>query len=198
MSTESSGPESTGPLPTGLIVVLATVAVMWLVEVVDVVLLDDAWQRQGILPRTWSGIDGVLWAPFLHGSFGHLASNTIPFVVLSGIIVLTRNLRTWILVSVIVTVAGGLAVWLVARGRVHIGASILIFGYIAYLLIAGFVERSTMGVVVGIVVFLLYGGTLLFGVLPVSTGISWEGHLFGAAAGVLAAFTTGRRQSAPG
>lgn len=185
-------------MQTGVIAVLSMVAVMWLVEIIDVAVLDDAWQRQGIVPRTWSGIDGVLWAPFLHGSFGHLASNTVPFVVLGGIIVFTRNLRTWIWVSVIVTVAGGLAVWLLARSRIHIGASILIFGYIGYLLVAGFVERSTMGVIVGIVVFLLYGGTLIFGVLPGSTGVSWEGHLFGAAAGVLAAFTVGEKREGAG
>jgi membrane associated rhomboid family serine protease len=179
----------------GLTVVVAVAALMWLVEIVDSVLLSDAWQRQGIMPRTWSGLDGVLWAPFLHGSYGHLASNTVPFVFLSGIIVVTRNVRTWLVVSGIVTVVGGLAVWLVARGSIHLGASILIFGYISYLMVAGFFERSATGVVVGVVVALLYGGTLVFGVLPVSTGVSWEGHLFGAGAGVVAASMLGRKAS---
>jgi membrane associated rhomboid family serine protease len=175
------------------------VAVMWLVELVDSVFLDDAWERQGILPRTISGLDGIVWAPFLHGSFGHLASNTVPFLILGGIIVATRDVRTWVLVTLIVAAAGGLAVWVLARGKVHLGASILVFGYIGYLLVAGFVERSLMGVVIGVVVFLLYGGTLVFGILPVRTGVSWEGHLFGAAAGVLAAFAVSRRRSlAPG
>lgn len=176
---------------------------MWLIEIVDTLILDDALQRQGILPRTLSGLDGVLWGPFLHVGFGHLASNSVPFVVLGGLIVAMRDVRTWVLVTAIVGVLGGLGTWLFARQRLHVGASILIFGYITFLVVSAVVNRSLGGLVVAFVVLLVYGWTLVFGVLPIRAGVSWEGHLFGAAAGVVAAvvLATGRGESrgtAPG
>ena len=194
MSTEGAPAGPTRSLmTTGLGVVLMVTAAIWLIEVIDSVFLNDAWQRQGIWPRRWSGLDGVLWAPFLHVDFPHLLSNTVPFVVLSSLIVFTRGLRTWAVVSAVVAIVGGLATWLLARSSVHVGASILIFGYITYLLVAGFVERSLKGILAGVVVGLLYGWTLVLGVLPVKAGVSWEGHLFGAMAGVLAALMLGER-----
>lgn len=174
-------------LQSGFGAVLGVLAGMWLIEIVDTVILDEALQRQGILPRTLTGLDGVLWGPFLHVDFGHLASNSVPFLVLGGLIVATRNVRTWILVTAIVGVLGGLGTWLFARQRLHVGASILIFGYITFLVVSAVLNRSVGGLLVAVVVLLVYGWTLLFGVLPIRGGVSWEGHLFGAAAGVVAA-----------
>jgi membrane associated rhomboid family serine protease len=177
-------------------VLVAALAVMWIVEIVDSVVLDDALQGQGITPRTWRGLDGVLWAPFLHGSYGHLISNTVPFLVLGGLVML-RGIRTWVAVTAIVAVVGGLATWVFARSATHIGASILIFGYFAFLVIVGFVERSVKGIAIGLVAGLLYGGSLVWGLLPISSGVSWEGHLFGALAGVVAALAVGRSAAGP-
>lgn len=168
-------------------VLLGLVALLWLVEIVDSVFLDDALQTQGITPRTLSGIDGILWAPFLHGTFGHLISNTVPFMVVGGLVML-RGLRRWAAVSLIIMLVGGLAVWLFARTHVHIGVSILVFGYIGYLLVVGFLDNDLLWKAVGVGVFVFYGGSILIGILPIQRGISWEGHLFGLAAGVLAAF----------
>jgi len=81
-----------------------------------------------------------------------------------------------------------LAVWLFARTHVHIGVSILIFGYLGYLLVVGFLENDLLWKAVGIGVFVFYGGAILAGILPIQRGISWEGHLFGLGAGVLSAF----------
>ncbi len=168
-------------------VLLGLVALFWLVEIVDSVFLDNTLQRQGIRPRALSGIDGILWAPFLHGTFGHLISNTVPFIVVGGLVML-RGLRRWAAVSLIIMLVGGLAVWLFARTHIHIGVSILVFGYLGYLLVVGFLDNDLLWKAVGAGVFLIYGGAILVGVLPIQRGISWEGHLFGLGAGVLAAF----------
>jgi membrane associated rhomboid family serine protease len=180
-STESRGPVREVQVLFGL------VALLWLVEIVDSVFLDSTLQRQGIQPRTLSGIDGILWAPFLHGTFGHLISNTIPLIVVGGLVMM-RGLRRWAAVSLIIMLVGGLAVWLFARTHVHIGVSILIFGYLGYLLVVGFLDNDLLWKAVGIGVFVFYGGAILAGILPIQRGISWEGHLFGLGAGVLSAF----------
>jgi membrane associated rhomboid family serine protease len=168
-------------------ILLAMLAVMWLVEILDRVAFDSTLEAQGITPRALGGLDGIAWAPFLHGSFGHLLSNTVPFLILGGLVMLA-GLRRWVTVSIFIAFVGGLATWLFARSAVHIGASMLVFGYAAHLIVVGFLERRARGILIAVLVALFYGSTLLFGVLPVRIGVSWEGHLFGAAAGVAAAF----------
>lgn len=167
-------------------VLIAVIAVLWLVEIIDVLLLDHALERQGIQPRSWGGLDGILLAPFLHDDYAHLMSNTIPLAVL-GALVLLRGVPRWSQVTAIVILAGGLATWLLARNANHIGASGVVFGYLGFLLAAGFFERSLRAVALGVVTGLAYGG-LLLGVLPSRPGISWESHLFGLLAGGLAAW----------
>ncbi len=166
--------------------VAAFIAVMWLVEIIDVLFLDHALERQGIQPRTWGGLDGILLAPFLHDDYAHLISNTIPLAVL-GALVLLRGIPRWFQVTAVVVIVGGLATWLLARSANHIGASGVIFGYLGFLLAAGFFERSVRAIALGAVTALAYGG-LLWGVLPTRPGISWESHLFGLVAGALAAW----------
>lgn len=164
--------------------VLLMLAVMWGTEVVDVP-LDGRLDRFGIVPREWSGLDGVLWSPFLHSGFGHLIANTIPFLVL-GCIVALSGFHVFLRATVIIGLIAGLGTWLTGpSGTVHIGASGLVFGYLTYLLARGFFARRLSYLLVGVVVFMLYGG-VLWGLLP-SPGISWQGHLFGAIGGVAAA-----------
>jgi membrane associated rhomboid family serine protease len=161
-------------------------AVLWLVEIVDVLFLDHELERQGIQPRSWGGLDGILLAPFLHDDFAHLISNTVPLAVL-GALVLLHEIPRWFQVTAVVIVVGGLATWLLARSATHIGASGVVFGYLGFLLAAGFFERSLRAVTLGVATGLAYGG-LLWGVLPTRPGISWESHLFGLLAGGLAAW----------
>jgi membrane associated rhomboid family serine protease len=168
-------------------VLLMVLGAMWAVEIFDRFVLGNVLERQGILPRTLGGLDGILWAPLLHGSFPHLVSNTVPFVVLGGLVLL-RGFRRWLMVTLYVTLLAGLAVWLFARSSIHIGASIVIFGYLGYLLVAGFVERNPIGIAIGLAVGVVFGTTILTGILPIHQGISWEGHLFGLLAGVTAAY----------
>ena len=181
---------------SGLLLVGAMAALMWLVEIVDLAAGD--LDRFGIEPREIDGLDGILFSPFLHAGFGHLIGNTIPFVLLGAVIALGGLARV-AAVTAIVAVAGGLGTWLVGPdASVHIGASGLVFGYATYLLTRGLYSRRALHLVTGVLVLLVYGTTLLFGLVP-TPGVSWQGHLFGALAGVLAArllHSGGRRSEA--
>jgi membrane associated rhomboid family serine protease len=176
----------------GLMLVAAMAAVMWAVEIVDVVAgdLDSA----GIRPRDPEGLVGVVAAPFLHGGFGHLFGNTIPFLVLGAVIALSGLMRV-VSVTAIVALVGGLGVWLVApASTLHIGASGIVFGFITYLIVRGLYTRRALHLVVGVAVLLVYGGTLAIGFVP-TPGVSWQGHAFGAVGGILAAWLLERQQS---
>ena len=175
------------PAVEAIQLVVAVTALMWVVEAADSLIFHHSLDRQGIVPRTWGGLDGILWAPWLHGSFGHLLANTLPFLLLGGLVAL-GGIRRWVSVTLFVMIVGGLATWLLARPAIHIGASGLIFGYAGFLFVAGFVEKSLKGVAVALVVGILFGGVVLHGVVPVASWVSWESHLFGLVAGVLAAF----------
>ncbi len=184
-----------------LLLLLVFVAVIWVVHAANSLLFGGDLNRYGLSPlalpyRGLSNLEltapyalvslrGVLLSPMLHGSFSHLLSNTLPLLVLGGFVAL-RGTKTLLGVSLFVVVLGGLLVWLVGRPAVHIGASGLVFGYFGYLLAQGWYERSFVSIVVAVAVLLLYGG-MIFGALPQSGFISWEGHLFGMIAGILAA-----------
>jgi membrane associated rhomboid family serine protease len=168
----------------GLALVAGMAGLMWAVEVVDLVAgdLDSA----GIRPRDPDGLAGIALSPFLHGGFAHLLGNTVPFVVLGAVIALGGLARV-AAVTAIVAVVGGLGTWLVApAGTVHIGASGLVFGFAAYLVARGAYTRRGLHLAAAVTVLAVYGTTLLFGLVP-TPGISWQGHLFGAIGGVLAA-----------
>ena len=180
------------PVVQGMIVVGVLAAVMWVVEIVDQV-AGGSLDSNGIEPREADGLDGILWAPFLHANWDHLIGNTIPFLLLGIGIALSGAARV-ILVTAIVAVIGGLGTWLTGPpNTVHIGASGLVFGYAAYLVARGAFTRSLGQIAMGLVVVVIWGATLLQGLVP-ETGISWQGHLFGAVGGVLAAWLLHRRR----
>jgi membrane associated rhomboid family serine protease len=165
---------------------------MWLLELLDI-LLGQRLNLFGIQPRTIAGLFGILLMPFLHGGLAHLAANTLPFLAL-GWLVMLRRTADFIAVTVIVCLVAGGAIWLFGPARtVHIGASALIFGYLGFLLLRGYFERSASAIFIAVVVFLLYGG-LLLGVFPGAPGVSWQGHLAGFFSGVLAAYLMAPRR----
>ena len=182
-----ASPRSTSRLATAFapaLPVAAMVVVMWVTEILDVP-LDGELDGYGIRPRRVDGLDGVLFAPFLHVGFRHLIANTVPFLVLGGAIAL-GSAKRFAQVTILVGVISGLGTWLTgATNSIHLGASGLVFGYLTYLMTRGLFERRLAYILGGLVVLVLYGG-VLWGVLP-TPGISWQGHLFGAIGGVSAA-----------
>jgi membrane associated rhomboid family serine protease len=140
----------------------------------------------GVIPRTAIGLRGILFAPFLHGSLAHIVANSIPFFVL-GWLVMLRDSGHFLPVTLFAMVGSGLAAWLLgAPGSVHIGASGVIFGYLGFLILAGWYERSVASILLSVLVIVLWGG-MVIGVLPGQNGISWQAHLGGFIGGVLAA-----------
>ncbi len=174
------------------VILLGFVGLMWGLEIIDQFLLDNSLNSLGIRPRSLSGLWGILFAPFLHGNFVHLIGNTVPFLVL-GWLVMLREISDFFVVTITTLLIGGLGVWLFAApGTVHIGASGLVFGYLGYLLLRGYFERSAVAVFFSVLVGVLYG-SLIWGIFPAQLGISWQGHLFGFGGGALAARLLARR-----
>lgn len=167
--------------------ILATfVGIFWIVEILDLFVFQNRLDIYGIIPHRFIGLRGILFAPFLHGSLEHLMANTIPFIIF-GWLVMLQETSDFFVVTAITMLVGGLGTWLFGEpGSVHIGASILIFGYLGFLLLRGFFQRNFTSIVLSIIVGLMYGG-LIWGVLPSQPGISWQGHLFGFLGGILAA-----------
>jgi membrane associated rhomboid family serine protease len=160
------------------------IAIIWGVEAANT-LVDHRISEFGIVPRTTEGLRGILIWPFLHAGFGHLISNTLPMAVLGSVIAM-QGRRVLLQVSIIVILVAGVGVWAVARHGTHVGASGLVFGYFGYLVARSWYQRSFSAIVVAILVVFFYGG-LIFGIVPSFGFVSWEGHLFGLLAGVLAA-----------
>jgi len=169
------------------LLLLSLLAVMWAAEVADLLLPSLKIDHLGIRPRTLGGLAGIPLSPFLHVDFRHLVSNTLPYLVFGGLL-MTGGRRVFISVSLWVVLAGGLGVWLLGgAGTVHLGASLLIFGYLGFLLSRGIFERSVGWVLVSLGLLAAYGG-MMHGVLPGKPGISWLGHLSGFIAGVTGAW----------
>jgi len=173
------------------VVTLGFAVLLYLIEFVDMTVFDTGLDGYGIEPRSVSGLDGVAFAPLLHGGWEHLTANTVPVLVL-GFLAMAGGLRQWAAVTATIWLVGGLGVWLTAYpNTVTIGASVLIFGWLTFLLVRGWFNRSGRQILLGILLFLYWGG-MLWGVLPGADQVSWQGHLFGAIGGVLAAWLVSR------
>ena len=178
----------------GLLLVAAMVGLMWMLEIVDVA-ADHRLDNYGIHPRDVDGLAEILAAPFLHAGFGHLISNTVPFLAMGAAIALGGLARVAV-VTLIVAAVSGLGTWLIAGSNsIHLGASGVVFGYASYLVSRGIFSRRLSELAVGVVVVAIWGIGLLQGLLP-QERISWQAHLFGAVGGVVAASVlAGRREA---
>jgi membrane associated rhomboid family serine protease len=174
--------------------IVSFVALLYVAELVDQ-LSGHRLDENGIRPLEADGLWGVLFAPLLHANWAHLMANTGPALVL-GFLVTMAGLSRFVWATAIVWILGGLGTWLIGDlgspcgPTDHIGASGLIFGWLTFLLVFGFFIRSAWQIVIGIVVLFLYGG-VLWGAVPVLNvcgGVSWQGHLCGGIAGILAAY----------
>lgn len=193
-STSARSPLATRLSPVIGLPVVVLLAVMWISEIADTVLPIDL-DRFGIQPRSLEGLIGVPLAPLLHGGMGHLIANSLAFLVL-GLTVAYTTGRFWA-VTALVTLVGGLGVWLVAPpNNVTVGASGVLYGYAAFLVAWAVLTRRLLAFVVALAVIAVYGGWV-WGVLPSDPRVSWQGHLLGAVAGVLTAWwlARGRRRA---
>jgi membrane associated rhomboid family serine protease len=170
--------------------VISFVVLLYVIEIFDQ-LSGHTLDRNGIRPLEADGLKGIIFAPLLHADWQHLVANTLPALVL-GFLVSLAGLARFVWATAIIWILGGVGTWLI--GDVgsqyetnHIGASGLIFGWLTFLLVFGFFVRSAVQITIGIVVLFVYGG-ILWGVLPGTFGVSWQGHLCGAVAGVIAAY----------
>ena len=172
---------------TSALFMLVFTAGLYAIEAFDVVTGGSLDRNYGIEPLEVDGLDGVLFAPLLHAGWGHLVANTVPFLVL-GFLAMAGGFRQFVMVTATIWILGGLGVWLTGGfgSGYHIGASGVIFGWLVFLLTRGFFARSALQILMAVGLFLVWGG-ILFGVLPGQPGISWQSHLFGALAGLLAA-----------
>jgi membrane associated rhomboid family serine protease len=197
MGTSSHTPATQTKKPrwaVGATTIITFVALLYVIELIDQ-LSCDRLDRNGIRPLTTDGLWGIVFAPLLHANWQHLIANTIPMLVL-GFLMTLAGLARFVWATAIVWILGGLGTWLI--GNVgsscgptdHIGASGLIFGWLAFLVVFGFFVRRIWDIIIGLAVLFVYGGVLL-GALPVlgvCGGVSWQGHLCGAVAGVVAAY----------
>ncbi|HWS94442.1 MAG TPA: rhomboid family intramembrane serine protease [Mycobacterium sp.] len=174
--------------------ILTFVALLYLVELIDQ-LTRHSMDENGIRPLTTDGLWGIIFAPVLHANWPHLMANTVPLLVL-GFLMTLAGLSRFVWATAIVWILGGLGTWIIGNmgsscgPTDHIGASGLIFGWLAFLLVFGIFVRKFWDIIIGLVVLFAYGGVLL-GAMPVlgqCGGVSWQGHLCGAIAGVVAAY----------
>jgi membrane associated rhomboid family serine protease len=177
----------------GLRALGALMAIMWAVELVNAL---DSYQldENGIVPRSFSHLDGIIFAPFLHASFSHILGNTIPLVIL-GVVIALAGARRLLAVTAIVALVSGLGVWLIAPSHSDtVGASGVVFGYATYLISRGVFDRKTLEILLGVLVAVLFGGALISDLIP-HNGVSWQAHLFGGIGGVIAASSLARGAS---
>ena len=159
------------------------VGLVWAVSLYGIFVSAGIVADLAVVPRRVEGLPGILGTLFVHGSIAHLAANTLPLLVLGGM-VLTRGIGYYLTVVLVIAVTGGLGLWMFGREAAHIGASGLVFGFFGFLVARGYYERRWQSIAIALVVVVLYGG-LLAGVVPRDDQVSWEAHLFGLLAGVL-------------
>ena len=193
-STDDDG-SLASPLGRAASLMVAFLAVLWVIELVNAATGRDLAQLGGIRPRDFPSLVDILTSPFLHGNVEHLAGNAVALFSL-GFIAAVPNLKKFLLMTVIVIIIGGLGVWLFSPSNtVSIGASGVVFGYFGYLLLRGFVDRRPVDVVVSIGIGLAYAYPMWHSIGFGVTNISWQGHLSGLVGGMLAAILL--RQSRP-
>jgi membrane associated rhomboid family serine protease len=169
--------------------VVLFIGLIWAVFLVSLVF--PGLDQYGVIPRKPAGLVGIAAMPFLHGNLGHILSNTVPLFVL--LVLLAGSRAESREVVVVISVLGGLLLWIFGRSAVHIGASGLISGLIAFLVLSGFLELRLVPLLTALFVGFVYGGTLILGVLPrLGSQVSWDGHLCGAIAGGIVAYALTR------
>ena len=185
-------------------ILFVSLALFWILEVADALVFSHSIRCganltgldcYGIRPQSIPGLSGILFAPLLHGGFAHLMANSIPFLTL-GWLTMVQETSDFYLASIASALIGGLGVWMFgAPNSVHIGASILVYGYLGFLLLRGYFQKNMLSIGVSIFVAIAYG-SFIWGVFPSQLGVSWQGHLFGFIGGAIAAKLVATEQRA--
>lgn len=174
-----------GRIRTGLGIAVVFLVVEWAVQLVNYVLFNGNLANYGIHPLDFNGIWGIFTAPLLHANFEHLIGNSVPGAIFCFLIGLSGR-KAWWEVTIITVLIAGIGTWLLGGpGTSHIGASSLVYGWLSYLIVRGLFNRSFAQTALGVFLGFAYSG-LVWGVLPVYEGVSWQGHLFGAIGGIAA------------
>lgn len=169
----------------GLLYAVGYLAIIWSVHIINVVVFGGNLVAFGIHPRDTSSLWNIVTSPLLHADFDHLLSNSVAGAIFCFLIGYSGHRVFWE-VTVIVAVTAGLGIWLFGGvGTNHIGASGLVYGWLGYLLVRGIFNRNGTQISIGVLLGFMYSG-LVWGLLPLTEGVSWQGHLFGALGGVLA------------
>ena len=166
--------------------------VMWVVYFVDFV-IPGSLTHFGIQPRTFLGLMGILFSPFLHGNLWHIVANSIPFIVL-GALVQLHSTEYFIKVTVLGILLSGTFTWLFSTGGVVVGASSLVFCYWSFLIAYGFYSRDLKSIAIAIVVAIIYFG-LIFNLVSIRPYVSFAGHLGGFLSGLILAYSLSRRSA---
>ncbi len=173
---------------------LGFVALIWLIQLLNWA-LDLGVEDFGVRPRELAGLPGILFAPLMHSGFAHLIANSVPLLIV-GTAMLYLYPSAALLVLPAVYLVPGVAVWLFARGGVHVGASGLIYGLVSYIFVAGMIRRDRRAIAASLLVSFLYGASV-WGVLPIERGVSWETHLAAAVIGLALALALRRLDIPP-
>jgi len=164
---------------------LLFVGLLWAIKFIEI-LSGESFASFGLYPRTINGLPGMLTSPLIHGDFSHLFSNSVPLLILGTVLFyfyrgIALQVFTWIYLIT------GLWVWVAARSSYHIGASGVVYGLASFIFFSGVIRRDRTMMTISLLVTFLYG-SIIWGVLPMEEGISWESHLLGFIAGILIAF----------
>lgn len=190
----TGSPRSRANFRIAVRLVLVFVGLLWLVQLLNWGLGPDPGPF-ALKPRNAAGLAGIAFAPLLHADFGHLLANTLPLVLL-GIAALHLYPRSALRALPFLYLGPGVAVWLLGRNGLHVGASGIVYGLIAFVFVAGLVKRDRRAISASMIVAFLYG-TAIWGVLPIQPRVSWETHLAGALIGIVAALVGRRADRVP-
>ena len=163
---------------------LGTVLIMWIIKLIEWY-FELTFFHYGVYPREFSGLKGVIFSVFIHQDFTHLINNTYPLILVGGMLFyFYKKIGVQIFLWLYFTT--GIWLWAIGRPSFHIGASGLVYALASFIFFSGLIKKHTKLSAASLLVIFLYG-SMIWGVLPIYKGVSWEGHLSGFLAGILLA-----------
>lgn len=160
---------------------LVFISILWIIQLINYIVFHQSLYTLGVYPRTSSGLLGIFFAPFLHGSFDHLIGNSFMLLLLSWIICF-YDIKTWIKSMLFGAIVGGLITWLIGATSFHIGASILVFSLWGTILGIAIFHKKPFFILASLILMATYGMSMFYGLIP-QAHISFAGHLGGLISG---------------